>query len=179
MTVSRSERDRQQGKAAQAVPVSARLRAYWQGLRVGTTLPRRDQIEPRALSPLLGAVCLVDWTEHGAARLRVAGQVFARLYGMELHGAPLALLFEPSERTGIGHMVRTVCEGPCAVDLGLRSDGGAGRPSVTARMMLLPLLDRNGGRTLAIGSLEVTGDVGRAPRRFKVERCLRTGLGVD
>lgn len=146
---------------------------------MGNALPRRDAFDPRALGPLLGSVFLVDWTVQGAARLRIAGQVFTRLYGMELHGAPLALLFEPAERAEIGRMVRTVSEGPLAMDLGLRSEAGGGRSALLARMMLLPLLDRCGERRLAIGSLEVTGEIGRAPRRFRVERCLRTPLVVD
>lgn len=159
-----------------SAPVSARLRGYWQSLREGNALPRRDRFEPRALGPLLGFVFLVDWTDRGAARLRIAGQAVSRLYGMQLHGAPLALLFEPSERPDIGRIVRMVCEGPTAVDLGLRSEGGAGRPEISGRMMILPLLDRSGERTLAIGSLEAVGEIGHAPRRFRVERCLRTAL---
>lgn len=177
-TVIRPERI-WQARPATAAPVSAQLRGHWEGLRVGRALPRRDAFDPRQLGPLLGSVFLVDWTEQGAARLRIAGQVFARIYGMELHGAPLALLFEPSERAEIGQMVREVCEGPVAMDLGLRSDAGAGRSVLLARMMVLPLLDRYGARRLAIGSLEVTGEIGRAPRRFRVERCLRTPLIVE
>lgn len=177
-TVMRPERI-WQARPATAAPVSARLRGHWEGLRVGNALPRRDAFDPRALGPLLGSVFLVDWTDRGAARLRIAGQVFARLYGMELHGAPLALLFEPSDRAEIGRMVREVCEGPVAMDLGLRSEAGGGRSVLLGRMMVLPLLDRCGERRLAIGSLEVTGEIGRAPRRFRVERCLRTPLSVE
>lgn len=177
MTVIRSEQV-WRARPATAAPVSARLRAQWEALRQDGALPRRDQLDPRALAPLLGAVFVVDWTERGAARLRIAGQVFARLYGMELHGAPLALLFEPSERAEIGRIVRRVCDGPVGIDLGLRSDAGVGRSALTGRMMVLPLLDRCGERRLAIGSLEVAGEIGRAPRRFRIERCLQTPLTV-
>ncbi len=156
--------------------MAAQLRGYWQGLREGSALPRRDQFDPRMLAPLLRSVFLIDWTAQGAARFRIAGQIFTALYGMELHGAPLALLFEPSERVGIGAMVQRVCDAPEAVDMVLRSDATAGRPALTGRMMILPLVERGGAGKLAIGSLEVAGMVGQAPRRFRVERCLRSPL---
>lgn len=177
MTVIRTATDGLRHHPAAQAPVAAQLRGYWQGLRTGSALPRRDQFEPRMLAPLLRSVFLIDWTAQGAARFRIAGQIFTALYGMELHGAPLALLFEPSERVGIGAMVRRVCDGPATVDMVLRSEGGAGRPALTGRMMILPVVDRCGTGKLAIGSLEVTGMVGQAPRRFRVERCLRAPLG--
>lgn len=178
MTVIRPSLDLPYGRPAAPSPASARLRAHWEALRTGAALPRRDQFEPRRLGSLLGSIFLVDWTDQGTARLGIAGQVFARLYGMELHGAPLALLFEPSERAAIGRMMARVCDGPVAVDLGLRSEGGAGRPPITGKMMVLPLLDRSGAPNLAIGTLEVTGSTGRTPRRFRVERCLWTAPTV-
>lgn len=176
MSVIRPETERPQPRPASSAPVAARLRAHWQGMRSGPALPRRDQLEPRALAPLLGSVFLIDWTESGAARLKIAGQIFARLYGMQLHGAPLALLFEPGERAEIGRIARAACDEPATIDLMLRSEGGPGRPELSARMLVLPLEDRTGTRSLAIGSLEVQGDVGRAPRRFAIERWLRLPL---
>lgn len=181
MTLIRPEQDGFPRRAVTQAPVAARLRGHWQALWQADgprgRLPRRDQLDPRAMGPLLASVFLIDWTESGAARFRIAGQVFTRLYGMQLHGAPLALLFEPNERAEIGRIARAACEGPETVDLVLRSEGGAGRPPIGARMLILPLEDRWGGRTLALGSLEVAGDVGRAPRRFRIERCLRAPLG--
>ena len=179
MTVTRTDQDRLVWQPAAAAPVAARLRSYWQGLRDGDALPRRAQFEPLAMAPLLGSVFLVDWTDSGAARFRIAGQVFARLYGMALHGAPLALLFEPSERASVGRIVRQVCDEPAVADLVLRSAGSAGQPAMTGRMLLLPVADASGVARLAIGSLEVGGVTGRTPRRFAIERCLRTPLRVE
>lgn len=180
MVVIRVDKDRLRWPPAKpvpvAAPVAAELRGHWQRMREGNRLPRRDALDPRALAPLLGSVFVVDWTDAGAARLRIAGQVFSSLYGMELHGAPLALLFEPSERAAIGRVLRTVCDEPAAVDLVLRSEGKAGRPDLRARMLVLPLLDRRGVASYAIGSLEVAGMIGLAPRRFRIERTLRTPL---
>lgn len=179
MTVTRTEQERVAWQPAVAAPVAARLRSYWQGLRAGDALPRRAQFDPLTMAPLLGSVFLVDLTDSGAARFRIAGQVFARLYGMELHGAPLALLFQPAERMAIGRIVRQVCDEPAVADLVLRSAGSAGQPALTGRMLLLPVADTRGAARLAIGSLEVGGVAGRTPRRFAVERCLRTPLRVE
>lgn len=170
--------------AGMAAPMAARLRAYWQALRVGDALPRRDQFAPRELAPLLGALLLIDRTERGAARLAIAGRVLTALYGMELRGAPLSLLFEPAQRADMARQVDAICDNPATLDLTLLSEGdGLARPRLAARMMLLPLSNRRGLRDMAIGTIEVCGglpgDYGLTPRRFTLERSLRAPLGLE
>lgn len=174
--------------APATAPMAAMLRGYWQRLRDADTLPRRDQFSPRELAPVLSSMFLIEGTEQGAARFLIAGRVICALYGMELRGAPLALLFEPAERAEIAGIVAGVGAGPETVDLTLRAARGAARPALMARMMFLPLANRMGSRDLAIGTMEVSaegmpvapmwpnGEFGHVPRRFTIERCLRGPL---
>ncbi|WP_185796979.1 PAS domain-containing protein [Paragemmobacter straminiformis] len=168
--------------------MAAVLRAHWQRLRKGEALPRRDEFAPRELAPVLSSMFLIEGTERGAARFLIAGRVLCALYGMELRGAPLALLFEPAARGEIAGIVAAMSEDPATVDLTLRAGQSTGRPALLARMTLLPLANRAGTRDLAIGTMEVStpfmesaplwpnGEFGQAPRRFGIERCLRGPL---
>lgn len=170
--------------------MAAVLRAHWQRLRDGEALPRRDQFAPRELAPVLSSMFLIEGTERGAARFLIAGRVLCALYGMELRGAPLSLLFEPVARGEIAGIVAGMSEDPATVDLTLRAGHSAGRPALLARMMFLPLANRAGTRDLAIGTMEVSApgmataplwpndEFGQAPRRFGIERCLRGPLAA-
>lgn len=175
--------------APATAPMAAMLRGHWQRLRDGDALPRRDQFSPRELAPVLSSMFLIEGTEQGAARFLIAGRVICALYGMELCGAPLGLLFEPAARAEIAGIVAGVGDGPETVDLTLRAARGAGRPALMARMMFLPLANRMGTRDLAIGTMEVSaegravpmwpsGEIGHPPRRFVIERCLRGPLAT-
>lgn len=169
----KTERDVQ---GAAPAMMAARLRHYWQGLRSGDALPRRHQFVPRDMAPLLAALCLIDRTDSGAARFRIAGRALQAVYGMELGGAPVALLFEPSQRAEMAAILGGVLAGAESADLDLRAEARAGRPALHARLLLLPLADHAGKPALAIGTLEVAGEVGQSPRRFYIERCLRSPL---
>lgn len=148
----------------------ADVRAYWQALRDGAAPPRRDRVDPRGMAHALEHVFLAEQVAPGHARMRLAGMHLTDILGMEVRGMPLSALFEPTARARLTEALPMVLQGRATLDLRLEAERGIGRPALTARMVLLPLLDLDGQPGLLLGALCSDGTIGRAPRRFAVAR---------
>lgn len=154
------------------------VRAYWQALRAGDGLPRREQIDPRGMAQALECVFLLERIAPGLARFRLAGTHLQDLMGMDVRGMPLTALFDPQSRARLTNALEPVFAGPAGLDLWLEAERGIGRPALEARMLLLPLVGSNGEPGMALGCLATFGDLGRSPRRFAISRALAEPMGV-
>jgi len=167
---------------ARAAPAPfAELDAYWQGLRRGAALPRRADIDPRGIARLLDRTLLLERTEPGVARVRVAGMALAEVLGMDLRGMPVSALIAPAGRALFAERLEAVFARPCKAAMSLESESGLGQPALGARLLLLPVAGDRGVVDRALGCLLVDGTLGRAPRRFLPEAvCLSpvSGLGT-
>ncbi len=146
----------------------AEVRAYWEGLRTGTDLPRRDGIDPRGISGALENTFLLERVAPGVARFRLAGMQLHDLMGMDVRGMPLTALIDPAGRSRVSEQLETVFAGPGSLEIWLEAERGLGRPALEARMLLLPLTGMRGTVDLALGCLAIHGAMGRAPRRFAI-----------
>jgi len=154
----------------------AEVRAYWEGLRHGGALPRRDQIDPRGIAGALEHVFLVERIAPGLARFRLAGMGISEVMGMDVRGMPVSALFEPPGRDRLAPALETVFRDEVALDLWLEAERGIGRPTLEARMLLLPLISTRGQTDLALGCLALEGQIGRVPRRFAIAAMLSETL---
>jgi hypothetical protein len=68
----------------------AELRAYWEALREGEMLPRRDRVDPRGIAGALEHSFLIERIAPGVARFRISGMVFNDLMGMDIRGMPMS-----------------------------------------------------------------------------------------
>ena len=73
----------------------AEVRGYWEGLRKGSDLPRRDEIDPRGIVGALENTFLLERVAPGVARFRLAGMQLHDLMGMDVRGMPLTALIGP------------------------------------------------------------------------------------
>jgi len=146
----------------------AEVRAYWEALRDGPTLPRRARIDPRGIAGALEGAFIVERIAPGIARFRLAGMALVDLMGMEVRGMPLSALFDPAGRRALAAGLEQVFAGPAVLDLRLAAERGIGRPELTGRMLILPLADDDGQIRLALGCLATAGETGRTPRRFQI-----------
>jgi hypothetical protein len=94
---------------------------------------------------------------------------------MEVRGMPLTAFFAPEVRERVAQTLEAVVTRPQVADLQLASQGGIGRPRLTAAMFLAPLANASDGRPRILGCLQSDGGIGRTPRRFDVEsvQCRR------
>lgn len=168
--------DRGKATESDAFRHLATVRAYWEGLRHGAGLPRRDQIDPRGMASALEQVFLVEQVAPHHGRLRLAGMHLSDLMGMEVRGMPVTALLEPVARARLSEALAGLFRGEQVLDLWLEAERGIGRPALQARMLLLPLSVSEGEPNLALGCLCSKGQIGRAPRRFAISRLVRETL---
>lgn len=154
------------------------VRAYWEALRSPGSLPRREDINPRGMASALEQVFLVEEVAPNHGRLRLAGMALADLLGMDLRGMPMTALFDPVARARLSEALGGLFRHEYLLDLWLEAERGIGRPPLFARMQLLPLIGSNGESGLALGCLGIKGQIGRAPRRFTIQRILHEPLEV-
>ncbi|EEW26423.1 PAS domain-containing protein [Rhodobacter ferrooxidans] len=147
---------------------TAEVRAYWEALRDGATLPARAQIDPRGIAGALDCAFIIERIAPGIARFRLAGMHLVELMGMEVRGMPLSAMFDPMGRAALATGLEQVFKGPSILDLRLAAERGLGKPSLHGRMLILPLRGDSGAADLALGCLATIGEIGRKPRRFHI-----------
>ena len=155
------------------------VRAYWEALRDGEMLPRRDRVDPRGIANALEQSFLIERIAPGIARFRISGMVFNDLMGMDIRGMPVSCLFLGDSRDRLQLDLERVFRAPAIVTFDLLAERSLGRANLQARMQILPMLGSDGASNLAIGCLELSGEPGRAPRRFSItdsrSEAVRTG----
>jgi len=156
-----------QTMGTQDYPAIALVQAYWETLRDGRAAPVRAEIDPRPLAGALDTLFIAEMVAPGVARLRLCGQHFNELLGMEPRGMPLSMFFAPEARDGLAKALAQVAQGARAA-LPLRAEKGIGKPGLDGMLALMPLADQSGAINRVLGVLETHGQVGRAPRRFRM-----------
>ena len=152
------------------------VRRYWDALRGERLVPRRSEIDPRGIERALDAAFIVERIAPGVARFRLAGSALVDLMGSEVRGMPLSVMFAHEARRELADTVEGVFAGPETATLDLMGERGLARPTLAARMILLPLKSDLGDVTRALGCLALDGAVGRAPRRLVIRGAERVDL---
>ncbi len=125
----------------------AQVRAYWEGLRHGDTLPTRAALDPRGLSGVLDRVFLAERIGRGLVQVRIAGSGLADFAGMDVRGLPLSCLFAAPSHAQLAVTIERVFTEPAVAEIDLGSDRAAG-DRLVARFLLLPLADDDGVKQL-------------------------------
>ena len=174
-------RDTHGGETAcqSAAPEFAQLRAYWENLRNGATVPARADFNPREIAGLLEHTLLLERIAPGQARIRLAGMGLCDLMAMDLRGMPLFSVMAPSAREQFRPMVEAVFARPAIVTMQLDSEKSVLRGTVKAQMMLLPLCGNSGQIDRALGVFVIQGQPGRVPRRFDLTNAKLEPLAGD
>ena len=146
----------------------AELRAYWEALRDGEMLPRRDRVDPRGIAGALEHSFLIERIGTGLARFRIAGMAYNDLMGMDIRGMPISSLFLGEARIRLQMELERLFRGPAILSMTLQAERGLGRGALSGRMVILPMIGQQGSSDLAIGCVELQGEIGRTPRRFGI-----------
>ena len=148
----------------------AAFRGYWTKMRQGGMVPRRADIDPRGIEPLLAEAFVAERIAPGLARLRIAGNHLTDLMGMEVRGMPLSSFILPEHRDGLADLLVDLFDAPALLDLELTSKGAGRGGALTGRMVLMPLRSDLGDVSRALGCLVTEGPLGREPHRFAITR---------
>lgn len=147
--------------------------AYWQRMRRGADVPRRSDIDPRGIEPLLANAFVAERIAPGLARLRIAGSHLTDLMGMEVRGMPLSAFITPPHRDALSHHLVQLFDQPAMLRLSLASPDA---PHLTGEMLILPLRSDLGDISRALGCLVTDGHVRRGPRRLGISDAKITPL---
>lgn len=160
-------------------PALAQIRAYWEALRAGRVVPMRSQVNPRGLENALDRAVMLERVADGIARIRLAGSHATALMGMEVRGMPLSALVHPESRDDLAQALKAAFDTPAVVEITLEARRGLGRPALSGRMVILPLMSEDGRVDRALGYLGAEGVIGRTPRRFDITLTRLTRLHSD
>jgi len=138
-------------------------------------LPRQDDLPASALGPALAYAFVLERIGPGIARFRHAGQRVQALMGLELRGMPITAFSAPGGRSRLLALTDAVFDGPETVEIDLLARR-AGRTSLLAEMLLLPLADETGTVRRALGTLVPKGPQAFVPCRFQVVHARRTPM---
>ena len=180
MTLSFLDRFRPQRppQAPLAFEGLAQVRAYWEGLRRGNSLPKRAAIDPRGLNGVLDRVFLAERIGRGLVQVRIAGSGLADFAGMDVRGLPLSCLFAPESRAQLGVTLERVFDLPAVAEVDLGSDR-AGGGGLVARLLLLPMADEDGAK-LILGAVSFAqGSAARCKFQIHSWRDERLSLASD
>lgn len=148
----------------------AAFRSYWSTMRKDGDVPRRSEIDPRGIEPLLAEAFVAERIAPGLARLRIAGNHLTDLMGMEVRGMPLSSFLVPAHRDRLADLLVDLFDAPATLELELTSEAGSGQTPLVGRMVLMPLRSDLGDISRALGCLVTDGPMGRAPCRFAITR---------
>lgn len=146
------------------------IEGYWNALRGNRPMPLRSEIDPRGLKGALEYCFVLERIAPGLARMRVAGSHLGDLMGMEVRGMPISSFLTPDSRQEFGGMLEEVFETPATAVVTLSAETSFGRPTMPARMILMPVRSDLGDTSRILGGFVTDGDIGRVPRRFKVDK---------
>jgi hypothetical protein len=149
-------------------PELAEVEAYWTALKGSRQMPSRLEIDPRGIEGALSHTFMIERIAPGVGRIRLAGSHLNDMMGMEIRGMPLTALITPEHRTRFADHLEQVFSAPAQLIADLTAERAIGKPKCLGRMMLLPLTDDENRVTRALGCLSTYGEIGRAPRRFKM-----------
>ena len=131
-----------------------RIESYWRRLAAVEGLPARRSIDPRGIDGALTHAFILERQGRGAGRFRVAGQHVCAMAGTDVRGKSFRTLAESDATESIERHLERVFEAPMLVRVDYAVAGG------TAALLLLPLLDRDGCVSRALGGIASDGAPG-------------------
>ena len=114
------------------------LADYWNALRPPGGLPRRAQVDPGAILPLLPSLYILGVADTGVI-VRLAGTALRQLYGLEMTGRNMLDVVAPEQRAARLWRTRHAADHPCGMYL-LRSHRYASGAIDNVESIFLPLI---------------------------------------
>lgn len=131
---------------------SRELFSYWDQRRGMGSAPERGDIEPSAISTVLGDTFILSADPHDGHCFRLAGTRVCALFGRELRGEPFTTLWSASSRQAVRDLVAVVADETIGVVAGASGRTAEGFAN-DLELLLLPLRHRGKAGARMIGVL--------------------------
>lgn len=126
------------------------LFTYWNDLRHGRLAPYRSEVDPRAIAPLLESTFILESSEAGTPRFRLAGTRLCGQFGLELRGMSALALWHGDCRNRLRALLSNVLTEPCIGHIGCTVETRGGH-LFDAEFLYLPLRSDLGEVTRILG----------------------------
>ena len=140
---------------------------HWDGLRAGRLAPFRAEINPRAFSPALEHMFILETLGPDDTRIRLAGMRLCNMMGMEVRGKPAISLMKSDSRAQMARIIRQVTSKPSVAEITLRAYDFS-NAEYDASMLLLPLRSDFGVIDRIIGAVSLNSQNFSAPLGFDI-----------
>ncbi len=140
---------------------------YWESLRHGRLVPKRSEIDPRALQRSLNYSFILEASAPDNIRFRLVGSKLSDCMGMEMRGMPAYAMMQMDTRNRYNQMLQSALARPEILDFQL---------SPTARMVLLPMADEGNTVSRFFGCVNVDANHPDFPTRFTVRSVTKTRI---
>lgn len=114
------------------------LYTYWNGVRVGRLAPRRLEIEPASIAPILADTFMLERVHDGSFQYRLAGTRVCDTFGRELRGQAFLQDVHENDRALLTHDLRELADRGAVIRLAALGISDA-RHTVDIETILLPL----------------------------------------
>ena len=134
-----------------------KLLEYWNEIRAGRLAPRRLEIEPTAIAPILAETFMLERAGTEAHPYRLAGTRLCEAFGMELRGRDFLFGWTIADRATLVHHLRSLATHGAGIRMSYVASSDV-RHAVQMESILLPLL--HGGEEIAriIGATKIRGE---------------------
>jgi hypothetical protein len=111
---------------------------YWNRIRGSADAPLRAQIDPASIRHFLPHIFILEASEIGSPRFRLAGTMLCSLFGRELRDDLFSALWSGSQRDNAAEIARGVMAHAVPALLNATGHTGGGR-SMNFEILLLPM----------------------------------------
>ena len=112
----------------------AALESDWRRMCGNQNVPAHRGLDPGALDAALPFTFVLQRSQTGSARIRVAGQELHNMLRLEPRGMPFSIFFNPSAKDTVAEMVEAAFSLPAIVSLPLVSQRRFARRPLDAQL---------------------------------------------
>lgn len=134
-----------------------KLLEYWNEVRAGRIAPRRLEIEPTAIAPILAETFMLERAELDAYPYRLAGTRLCEAFGMELRGRNFLDGWNVADRATLVHNLRSLSAHGAVLRISCVASADV-RHALEMESILLPLLHSGDEISRIIGATGVRGE---------------------
>jgi len=130
------------------------LYAYWNDLRGRRIAPRRLEIEPSRIGPILAETFMLERVDSVTYNYRLAGTRLCEIFGAELRGTNVLAGWAASDRAAIADNLTSTCEQGAVTLLTVEAGADTAR-RIQLEVVMLPLMHANDSMDRVIGAMSV------------------------